>query len=175
MANDNETIQDIVREMRRDAVAADAWCETHGEMASAASVLNRHADRIEKAHSCDVAGLKTLHESALNMYVREVAETNRLRAELAAKDAEIARLNEKLILHDCWADEECEDADAARTRAELEVEELRKIVKELADIVYDETQEICRISGGCKYCKNTSTCNTFALVARARKMIGGAK
>lgn len=53
MASNNETIAEIVKEMRRDAIAADAWCETHGEMASAASVLNRYADRIEAEHRRD--------------------------------------------------------------------------------------------------------------------------
>lgn len=55
MATGNETVAEILREMRGDAIAADAWCETHGEMASAASVLNRHADRIEAAYRCAIA------------------------------------------------------------------------------------------------------------------------
>lgn len=82
---DKQTVAEIVGEMRRDAVAADAWCETHGEMASAASVLNRHADRIEAAHMRDVAELKRELEltrqqrnrarlDAQEKFVREVAE-----------------------------------------------------------------------------------------------------
>ena len=49
LPNGDETVKDIVREMRNDAIAADAWHETHGEMASAASTLNRHYDSIESA------------------------------------------------------------------------------------------------------------------------------
>lgn len=58
MASENKTISEIVSEMRRDAIAADAWCETHGEMASAASVLNGHADSIEAAHLREVTELR---------------------------------------------------------------------------------------------------------------------
>lgn len=37
----------ISERMRQDAVAADAWHETHGEMASAASTLNNYAKEVE--------------------------------------------------------------------------------------------------------------------------------
>lgn len=44
---DGESIVTISERMRQDAVAADAWHETHGEMASAASTLNGYAKEVE--------------------------------------------------------------------------------------------------------------------------------
>lgn len=79
-ASENETVTEIVSEMRRDAIAADAWCETHGEMASAASVLNEHADRIESAHrreKCEWAASVT-KQKAINRDLVDEIESLRM-------------------------------------------------------------------------------------------------
>lgn len=95
MANDNETVAEIVKRVRREC--------------NSLPLPNAAGDKLKLVREIDAA------------HKRELAE----------KDAEIEKLNEKLTLHDCWADEECEDADAARACAELEAEELRDRIANL--------------------------------------------
>lgn len=87
---------------------------------------------------------------------------------IAAKDEEIEKLNEKLTLHDCWADEECEDAAASRTRGELENEELRTLVKELVDVLEKAENKFGSIRG--EYQRKYIQRKYHALVARAREV-----
>ena len=89
--------------------------------------------------------------------------------EIAAKDAEIARLNEQLVVHECWSDKECEDADTARTCAELESKELQDLVKELADALDSYPCHNCKHgSERCEWCGKAQELD--ALVARAREV-----
>lgn len=53
----------MMRDIMRDAEAAEAWCETHGEMASTAPVLRKYGERIAQMLSIkkeDIA--KTISE-----------------------------------------------------------------------------------------------------------------
>lgn len=131
MTNYNETIQDIIQDIRENDGLCISPTSLFGFDEDGGVLLGDLAERIKVAHE----------------------------REMASKDAEIEKISEKLKLHNCWAVEECEDADAARTRAELEVDGLRSLVGELANALE----------------KFHAWEETRALVARAREMIGGAE
>ena len=165
MANDNETVEQVC-EIVADLCSPDGGSfETIDGDRVYATLL---ADRILDAHKREIAAKEGERKGILKANESLAADNTRLRGELAAKDAEIARLNEQLVVHDCWADEECEDADAARTCAELETKELRALVKELSDIV---DAPLCHQD--CDKCPPDTRCASKrlrALVARAREV-----
>lgn len=159
----NETVEQVCEKMKEPSIYKGRFPASFfgGE-------FREFADRILAAYKREIAAKEGERKGILKANESLAADNTRLRGELAAKDAEIARLNEQLVVHDCWADEECEDADAARTCAELETKELQELVKELADIV---DAPLCHQD--CSKCPPDTRCATKrlrALVARAREV-----
>ena len=84
MSNEtNETIADIVAEMR-EGVVADGWME---------QTLREFADRVEAAHKREIAYEKRISDAVVQSLRDKKLE---MAGEIAAKDAEIAELRECL-------------------------------------------------------------------------------
>lgn len=107
----------------------------------------------------------TDHEYIENLATRALAAHNR---EVAAKDAEIARLGETLDLHDCYADEECEDADTARMCAE---DELAAKDAEIAKLKACRDGDCERIRLGAEPCEGCHVQVARDEIARLRALV----
>ena len=84
MSNEtNETIEDIVAEMR-EGVVADGWME---------QTLREFADRVEAAHKREIADEKRISDAVVQSLRDKKLD---MAGEIAAKDAEIAELRECL-------------------------------------------------------------------------------
>lgn len=84
MSNEtNETIEDIVAEMR-EGVVADGWME---------QTLREFADRIDAAHKREIADEKRISDAVVQSLRDKKLEKDR---EVAEKDNEIARLRAAL-------------------------------------------------------------------------------
>lgn len=127
MASDNEMVADIVREMRNDAIAADAWHETHGEMASAASTLNRHANRIEAAHRREME-----HQAVHNCELRAKSGNCGLTDEIKAHRCDVESYKRLLMTSQCAL----EDEIVKNQNHKREVAELRSALKKAYDTLY---------------------------------------
>ena len=178
MENDNETISDIVYEMR-EGVVADGWME---------QTLREFADRIEKAEKQSVTNCNRLENAAK---MREALENIAEYAKAAACHAEDAHLLGYLNQIESWAEDalytpprNCDRISDAVIQSlrdkklemageiaakEAEVSALRALVKELADIV---DAPLC--NQDCSKCPPDTRCASKklrALVARASEVI----
>lgn len=95
----NETIQDIIREMRDEVRMSrenNPDPRTRVFLTSANMALEDFADRLEAAYTREFDELKGERKGILKANESLAADNTRLRGELAEKDAEIARIKSVL-------------------------------------------------------------------------------
>ena len=175
MENDNETISDIVYEMR-EGVVADGWME---------QTLREFADRIEKAEKQSVTNCNRLENAAK---MREALENIAEYAKAAACHAEDAHLLGYLNQIESWA----EDALSAPPRncdriSDAVIQSLRDKKLEMAGEIAEKEAEIAKlreclkeaIREKCPFtrmsCKHGEPCEYECGTDKWRKALEGAK
>ena len=91
MSSKQETIEDIVAEMRNESHAGDESC-----LEWIGAKMHTYADRIEAAHQREVAELRGERNGILNANASLADDNDRLRREVAELEREVAELRECL-------------------------------------------------------------------------------
>lgn len=178
MANDNETVEQACESICELVIAIhDKEHNEKQEIKNACHIVQQVKDRIIDAHKREIADEKRISDAVVQSLRDKKLE---MAGEIAAKDAEIERCRDELR-----ATRERRDVCEPKmrtalervTHAESKCDALRALVKKLADKL--QSSYIC-VDGESHFdscdikdlCPSTGAC---ALVAMARKMIGGAK
>lgn len=164
MANDNETVAEIVKRVRRE-------CNSY-PLPNATGERLKLVREIDDAHKREISRMKGERKGILKANESLAADNTRLRNKLAEKDAEIEDLkkeNASLRVINCgnyYADEQLHDDLAAK---DAEIARLRALVKELADELDNYPCHNCKHgSERCEWCGKAQELD--ALVARAREV-----
>lgn len=143
MANENETVEQVHDELKRDPLApngAKPW--TH-----------YLAERILAAHKRELEEQAAVNEEQATQLRDALNECEELKHEIAAKDTEIARLKrENVDINGCLLAEQ-----------EL-VEKRESLIKELADALHLAASHTC-------YTSPVNVSNFRALVAKSREVV----
>ena len=91
MSSKQETIEDIVAEMRNESHAGDESC-----LEWIGAKMHTYADRIEAAHQREVAELRGERNGILNANASLADDNDRLRREVAELERKVSELRECL-------------------------------------------------------------------------------
>lgn len=186
MATDNETVDEIVKDMRSQF--PPKYCSSKSCRIEVDQPVRKFATRIESAHKREVAELKTAYDRAVSADARHAVENERLKGEVAELtaiiNAECRKCGECAKFgKDCTAGDidGAEDNRACEKFVSREVAELRECLKEaITRFCTHRPHEFDDGFGNCESFKNGSCvceeCWVLDSINRWRKALeGGAK
>lgn len=97
MATDNETVDEIVKDMRSQF--PPKYCSSKSCRIEVDQPVRKFATRIESAHKREVAELKTAYDRAVSADARHAVENERLKGEVTELRECLRIIRDNLVLH----------------------------------------------------------------------------